>query len=262
MKNIIVTGASGEMGKSTCEALIKKNYNVYGLDFNECKMENINFIKVDVRDEKSIVNAFNIIKEKVNKIDAIVHFAGIYKLDSLVEISEKELKKIFDINVFGVYRINKVFMPLFSKNSKILITTSELAPLDPLPFTGIYALTKSTLEKYAYSLRMELQLLDIYVSIIRPGAVKTSMLPISNNELESFCNNTKLYKCNSKRFKSIVDSVETKNILPSEIAKISLKIIESKKPKYVYNINRNMKLRLLNVLPHKLQNKIIKLILR
>ena len=49
-------------------------------------------------------------------------------------------------------------MPLLKKGSKIIITTSELAPLDPVPFTGSYAVTKGALDKYAYSLRMELQL--------------------------------------------------------------------------------------------------------
>ena len=79
------------------------------------------------------------------------------------------------------------------KNSKIIITSSELAPLDPLPFTGLYGISKSTVEKYAYSLRMELNLLNIKVAIIRPGAVKTSLLDVSMKSLDDFCNKTKLY---------------------------------------------------------------------
>ena len=55
---------------------------------------------------------------------------------------------------------------LLYTSSRIITITSELAPLNPLPFTGIYAITKSTLDKYCYSLRMELQLLGIDVSVI------------------------------------------------------------------------------------------------
>lgn len=144
---------------------------------------------------------------------------------------------------------------------RIIIITSELAPLDPLPFTGIYAITKAALERYAFSLRMELNLLNISLSVIRPGAIKTGLLNDSTNALESFCNSTQIYQCNSKKFKHIVDSVESRNVAPKKVAGIVLKALESRRPKYVYNINRNILLRLLNILPDAMQVAIIKKIL-
>ena len=91
-------------------------------------------------------------------------------LDSLFEIETKNFERIFNINLKGVFLINKIFKPLLLSGSKIIITTSELAPLDPLPFTGIYAISKASLDKYAYSLRMEAQLLNISISVIRAGS--------------------------------------------------------------------------------------------
>ena len=73
--------------------------------------------------------------------------------------------------------------------------------LDPLPFTGIYAVTKAALDKYAYSLRMELQLLGIGVSVLRAGAVDTGMLGASTDALDRFYDSTRLYTCNAERFK-------------------------------------------------------------
>ena len=205
---------------------------------------------------------FEAIKEKTDILDAILNFAGIYNLDSLIEINEEDFVKIFNINLFGVYRVNKIFAPLLKKNGKVVITSSELAPLYPLPFTGLYAITKAALEKYADSLRMELNLLDIRVSVIRPGAVKTDLLDVSTAALDRFCENTALYKCNAERFKKIVDNVESKKIEADKIAKIALKIVNSKKPKYVYNINRNVMLKLLNILPKRWQVAIIKRIIK
>ena len=149
-----------------------------------------------------------------------------------------------------------------TRGSRIIITTSELAPLDPLPFTGIYAITKSTLEKYAYSLRMELQLLGISVSVIRPGAVDTGMLGASTTALDRFITDTEHYSCNAERFKKIVESVETRKIAPEKLAKLVAKPIKAKNPKYIYKINRNPLLLILNILPQKLQTKIIKAILK
>ena len=148
------------------------------------------------------------------------------------------------------------------KGSRIIITTSELAPLDPLPFTGIYAVTKGALDKYAYSLNMELQLLGISVSVIRAGAVSTGMLGVSTNALERFCEKTEIYTCNAKNFRNVVNSVEAKCVPPERIAQKTCKILRAKKPKFVYNVNRNKLLLLLNALPKSMQFFVIKNILK
>lgn len=77
---------------------------------------------------------------------------GVYILDSLVKIKSEEFYKIFQINVFSAFLINKTFISMLKKKSRIIITTNELAPLDPLPFTGLYGVSKKALDKYAYSL--------------------------------------------------------------------------------------------------------------
>lgn len=94
---------------------------------------------------------------------------------------------------FGAFLVNKAFIPYLKSGGRILMTTSELATLDSLPFTGIYAVSKAALDKYAYSLDMEVQLLGIKASVIRAGAVNTGMLGASTDALEKFCEKTKLY---------------------------------------------------------------------
>ena len=179
-----------------------------------------------------------------------------------VEISEEAFVKIFDINLFGVYRINKAFVSMMGEGGRIVITSSELAPLDPLPFTGLYAVTKGAVEKYADSLRMELNLHGISVSVLRPGAVRTGMLSASTTALEKFCEKTERYACNAARFRRIVDSVETRNVPPEKIADTAFKALTAKRPKFTYNINRNPLLRLLNILPKRMQVWIIAKILK
>ena len=263
MKYILITGAGGGMGASTARLLAAEGYMVFALDKNEPEAaENIVPISADVTDEESIRLAFEKIREITDELFAIIHFAGLYMLDSLVELGTEAYDRIFDVNVRGVYLINKSFLPLLKKGSRIVITTSELAPLDPLPFTGIYAITKAALDKYAYSLRMELQLLEIHVSVLRAGAVSTSMLGASTTALDRFCNGTKLYSCNAKRFKTIVENVEARHISPEKIGTKMRSIIRKKKPRYAYVINRNPLLLMLNALPSRLQFFIIRMILK
>ena len=263
MKYVLITGAYGGMGYATVQTLVKQGFTVFALDYKTRDAdEGVVPIQADVTDIDSVKKAFEQIRAVTDELFAIVHFAGVYTLDSLVEMPEKEFERLFQINVFGAYYINKTFLPLLKKESKILITTSELAPLDPLPFTGVYAVSKSALDKYAYSLKMELQLMDIHVSVLRAGAVSTGMLGVSTSALERFCENTSLYPVNAGRFRKIVNSVEAKSVTPDKIAGKVVKIFKKRKPKFAYTINRNKLLLLLNALPKRLQFGIIKKILK
>lgn len=263
MKYALVTGAAGGMGKATVKKLVENGYSVFALDKKRAESrDNVIPIEVDVTDENSVLSAAEKVRKTTDKLDAILHFAGIYMLDSFVEMEKSELDLIFNVNFFGAVTVNREFFPFLESGSKIVITTSELAPLDPLPFTGVYAVTKSALDRYAYSLRMELQLLNISVSVIRAGAVKTDMLGASTDALKKFCNKTRVYNYNAKRFRKIVDGVETKCVPPEKIAAKAMKILNSKKPKFAYAVNRNFLLKILNALPSKLQFYAIRKVLK
>lgn len=263
MKQVLITGAYGGMGYATAKALSENGYTVFALDRQVREAEeNIIPVEADVTDSESVKRALEFVHAQTGALDAILHFAGIYRLDSLVEMSERRFTESFNINLFGAYRVNKEFLPLLQQGSRIVLTTSELAPIAPLPFTGIYAITKTALERYAQSLRMELQLLGICVSVIRPGAVKTGLLSVSTRELDNFTDNTRHYSYNAERFKKIVNTVESRSIPPEKIAKTALRALTAKRPKYVYNINRNPLLRLWNMLPARWQTALIKRLLR
>ena len=263
MKSILVTGAYGGMGRETVALLRERGFRVFALDRRvEAAVEGVTPLEADVSCEDSLAAALARVRQETDALWAIVHFAGIYLLDSLVEMEDEAFRRIFDINLRGAYLVNKTFLPLLRKGSRVLITTSELAPLDPLPFTGIYAVTKAALDKYAYSLAMELQLLGIQVSVLRAGAIDTGMLGVSTDALERFCNKTALYSCNADRFRRIVNRVEARCVPPRKIARKSLRILQKRCPRFSYSINRNPLLLLLNALPKRLQLWAIRTVLR
>lgn len=262
MQSILITGAYGGMGRKTALAFRQKGFRVFALDRKtEEAEENVIPIQADLTDPESVKRAFETVRAHTDALYAIIHFAGIYTLDSLVEMPHEDFQRAFAVNVFGAALVNREFLPLLKRGSRILITTSELAPLAPLPFTGLYAVTKGALDGYAYSLAMELQLLGISVSVLRAGAVDTGMLGVSTNALNTFVEKTSLYSCNAERFKRIVDGVEAKKIPPESIACKAEKIIAKKSPRFSYHINRNPLLLLLNALPRTVQMAVIKRIL-
>ena len=263
MQSILITGASGGMGKATVNQLKKQGFRIFALDRKPTEPEeNVIPVTADLTDPESVERAVEAVRAYTDSLHAIIHFAGIYMLDSLAEMPYEEFKKAFEVNVFGAFLINKAFLPLLKRGSRILITTSELAPLAPLPFTGLYAITKSALDNYAYSLAMELQLLGISVSVLRAGAVDTGMLGVSTAALDRFVGETELYSCNAKRFKRIVDGVEAKKIPPEKIARKAENILSKKNPSFIHHVNRNPLLLMLNALPRTLQLSIIRTVLK
>ncbi len=257
MGHYLVTGAVGGMGAAICRSLMEDGHKVWKID----KREVNGVIGADITNPAALQAAMERIRAEAGSLDGIIHTAGVYDLASLAEMPEENFIRDFDINLFGMFRINQIFLPMLNENSRIVMISSELAPLHPLPFTGIYAITKTAVERYAEALRMELQLLGHQVIIIRPGAVNTDMLSVSTDKLEAFCAGTKLYRCSADRFRRIVGRVEARCVHPDKIADTVNKALHARRPRLVYCVNRNPLLLLLNMLPMSLQLLIIRKIL-
>lgn len=262
MADYLVTGAAGGMGSAICRELACSGARVWGIDGRETEgFPGAGFYCADLTGTKELERVFGELSEKSVKLDGIVHAAGIYDLNSLIEIEESEFIKDFDVNLFGIYRVNRVFLPLLKEKSRIVIISSELAPLRPLPFTGIYAVTKTAVEKYAQSLRMELQLLGHGVVVIRPGAVNTGMLPASVKKLDAFTSGTRLYSVGAERFRKIVEGVEAKSVSPEKLAHTVSRALNSKRPRLTYCVNRSPLLLVFGLLPERLRLFAIKKLL-
>lgn len=265
MQYALITGGASGMGRATALKLAENGYHVFSCDIkkNADENENITQLIVDVTNIESIKNAYEFVCSKTEKLSAVINFAGIIMMNSLIEISEEDFIKIFNVNVFGAYRVNKTFFPLI-KNGKgrIIITTSEVAENKILPFNAIYGVSKKSLDAYAQGLTMELAFLDVPVITLRPGAVETPILNDSNKEMAELNKNTELYQNTITKFKHIVDKEQGGSIKPERVANLVLKILNKKNPKHVYKINVSKKLKLLNAIPTKLQSKIFKRILR
>ena len=110
MKDVLITGAYGGMGKQVVIALKNAGYRIFALDkaIDE-PTDNVISVQVDLTQTESVQKAFEKVSSITNELYAVLHFAGIYALDSLVEMDESKLKNLFEVNFFGEYRINKTF---------------------------------------------------------------------------------------------------------------------------------------------------------
>lgn len=254
MKQILLTGGAGGLGRAVAQYFADRGATVFSCDIKEQKeYKRIVPIKLDLRDTRSIDAAREKVEAETMNLDAVIHLAGIYMMDSFAEMTEDRLSAIMDINFMGIYRVNKAFLPLLRGGGRIIITTSELAGQKPLPFTGVYAVSKTALECYADALRLELQLLGVPVITVRPGAFKTELLGQSSGEMLRFKENTEFYRGNLDRIAHIMEGQFGTAKDPEVLAKVFWKAAGSPHPKLRYTINANFLLKLYSVLPRRVQ---------
>ena len=107
MKSVLITGAYGGMGYATAKALASQGYTVFALDKKVGEREeNIVPVQADLTDIESVKTAFDRVKNYTDTLCAIVHFAGVYMLDSLVEISDIAFDNIVKVHFYGAFYIN------------------------------------------------------------------------------------------------------------------------------------------------------------
>jgi NAD(P)-dependent dehydrogenase (short-subunit alcohol dehydrogenase family) len=181
---------------------------------------------------------------------------------SLVETDFDKIKKVIDINLVGTMLVNNTFHPLLKEKGRILIVTSEVAGFDPMPFNGLYNVSKTGLESYAQALRQELNLIDQKVITIRPGAIETPLASFSMDDTKALADQTKLYEKQASKFYKIARKFMGTPIKAEKIAKIIYKAATCKHPKIIYKKHQNLGLVLLNLLPLRLQCFVIKMLLK
>lgn len=266
MKNAVIFGANSGLAKVVIERLVKMDYECFCCDIayeHIFKEGNITYIPVDVTDNESIVRAYDYIIQQTDKVDVLSNFAGIVTLGSMVELPLNSLDRIIQINLLSTYKINSLFFKLVNNASgRIVNISSEYGKICGIPFHGYYGISKHGIEIYNDSLRRELAGSNVKVIGIRPGAFKTNMQAGIMNQFEKMVNETDMYKAPLNKMKHIMTKELDKAKDPNIFAEAFIKAITVKKPKYYYNVKNSLKMKLLTMLPKKLQDYSFKIYLK
>lgn len=258
MMQILLTGASGGLGLACAEALAAAGDTVFAVDLHPLPrtVPNVRFFQADITREDSLCDVRRALDGV--KLDAIVHFAGMFFFDNYLEVSDARLSRIFEVNVLGAMRVNRIFFPLLSETGRILITTSEVAPLDPMPFNGIYSTTKTALDCYAQALRQEIGLLGRRVITLRPGAFRTPLSAGSIPSMHEMAEKSAYFGGQGERFEQLMRRFTGKLLAPEALGRRVCRILHAKHPRNVYTVHANVGLRLLSLLPKGAQVRLIR----
>lgn len=259
--NVLLTGSASGIGAKVAEAFLAEGHSVYGIDIKETKIEGVRGFTADVRDAEALDGIRAELEGEGVLLDVIISVAGVHEMISLVEGEPSHMERLIDINLLGPMNLCRVFHPLLSPSGRVILVTSEVATLAPLPFNGLYTVSKNALEAYAQALRQELGLLGQRVITVRPGAIATPLQDGSIKDTERLAASTRLFSRQASRFSGIARRFMGTPLPPERLARTVLRAATAKHPRLAYNKHRSLGLLLLNLLPLRLQCAVIKLLL-
>ena len=189
-KNIFITGANQGLGLEIAKHFYKLGANIIICARNKKKLNNIKKIlkknkrqiiiaeKCDISNFKQVDIFFNRIIKKMRKIDILINNAGIYGPKGKLEnISWKDFKETFEINLFGSIYLTKKIIPHFKKNNYgKIIQISGGGAASPLPYFSAYATSKAGIVRFVENISKELVQHKIDINAVAPGPINTRML--------------------------------------------------------------------------------------
>ena len=188
-KFVLITGASTGIGYGAAKEFIRRGYTVFG---SVRKQEDADRVKselgggflpllFDVTDAAAVDRAVTEVQGQCNGqgLGGLINNAGISVLGPVELLSVEQIAHNFEVNVFGLLRVTKAFLPLLgaqedhpSAPGRILNISSVAGKLAG-PYMASYAGAKHALEGISHAMRLEFMRYGITVIIIGPGAIQT-----------------------------------------------------------------------------------------
>ena len=181
-KKIWITGASSGIGKALALKFAKENWQVAisarrkELLDQIAEDKNISSFPLDVTDDSKVQEVVSNILGEFKGIDLCVFCSGAYDPKLEQEINKKQIRKIMDINFFGVLNCIKAVEDYFKNKKKGQISiVSSVAAYRGLPNSTGYGPSKAALTNLTESLYFDFKKHNIRISLISPGFIKTSL---------------------------------------------------------------------------------------
>jgi NAD(P)-dependent dehydrogenase (short-subunit alcohol dehydrogenase family) len=190
MRSVLITGTSSGIGQATAVVLAKRGWRVFATMRDPSKRDRLDqtlkdagvqkgveIAQLDVTSGTSIRAATETILSRTgNKLDAVVHNAGVATAGALEDVPEAELRRVMETNFFGVLALTRALLPTFrgQGRGRIVVVTSEAAFMGQ-PTNSIYCASKWALEGWAESIAYELEPFGIDVVLVEPGPYRTEI---------------------------------------------------------------------------------------
>jgi NAD(P)-dependent dehydrogenase (short-subunit alcohol dehydrogenase family) len=197
-KTVLITGATSGIGRMTALHLARLGHHVIASGRKatelsklreEAKGLRLDTVLLDVTSTSSIAAALDQVGQLTDGQgpDVLVNNAGFGTLGPTAEISDAEIRRQYETNVFGLMKVTRAFLPrMRERGAGRIINVSSVGGRIVLPFFGAYNSTKYAVEALSDALRYELRPFGIDVALIEPGVIRTNFEATALANMEQF----------------------------------------------------------------------------
>lgn len=178
-KAVLITGASTGIGRNMAERLAEEGHFVYAgarkdKDLAELDaIENIKAVRLDVTKQDDVDAVVVLITEEGRGLWGLVNNAGVATSGPIAMMEDGDLDFVLDVNVNGVVRVTRAFIPLIVESKGRITTTGSISGILSSANGSAYSMSKHAMEAMVDSLARELADTGVQVSIIEPGSYKS-----------------------------------------------------------------------------------------
>ncbi len=183
MKKVwLITGCSTGFGRALAQEVLAKGYHAAVAarntddvkDIIDAYPETAIAVRLDVTVAAEITAAVNTAIQHFGQIDVLVNNAGIGYFAAIEESEEEQVRRMFEINVFGLAKMTQAVLPFMRKQrSGHILNISSIGGLRSFPGIGFYNATKYAVDGFSEALSKETAPLGIKVTIIAPSGFRT-----------------------------------------------------------------------------------------
>lgn len=240
----LVTGASSGIGRATALLLARSGYRVFatvrsqeGEDSLRRDVDGlpIEILRLDLADQDGPPRVVGEVLRRAGRIDALVNNAGYATLGAVEDLSRDDLRRQFEVNVFGAIHLSHEVLPTMrAQRSGRIVNVSSLAGKVSVPLMGAYCASKFALEAFSDALRAEVKPAGIRVAIVEPGPVATNFNRLARNESQRILEAPSVFR---DRYEWIRGAGEERwAASPDQVARVILRTLRASRPRSRYRV--------------------------
>jgi len=235
-RTALVTGASSGIGRATAAALVARGYRVLGTCRAPAKLtdrhEGVDYLALDLADERSI----EALSDRLADVDVLVNNAGESHSGPFEELPPDDLRRLFQVNVFGPVRLAQLAVPGMRSRGygRIVMVGSMLASF-PLAYRSSYVAAKAALKGFSNAARHELSPFGVWTTTVEPGSINTG---ISQRRTKHIAADSP-HRRDFETMLAALDRNESSGVSADRVAETIVRAIEASKPKQLYAVGSN-----------------------
>ena len=193
-KVMIVSGGASGLGLAAAEKFAKNGYNIVLIDINEQKGKKAEekiksmgvdavFCYCDISNKEQVQKAAQTTKERFGRADVLINNAGLEVRGSILQCTEEDWTRLYDINLKGMYYMTNAFAPMMIAQGKgAVVNTGSILGYRTVGERAAYSSSKGAIDTLTRSMAFDLAANNIRVNCVVPGAIDTPLLRGSIND--------------------------------------------------------------------------------